>query len=361
LQPIGQNKKQTINILENIWYKVVRFYVKIGLFFTLKKISVHGKENIPKTGAILFVANHQNALIDAILIPTTNNRNIHFLTRASAFKNKLADKILRSLNMIPVYRLRDGKNSIEKNIAIFEQCFEFLKNEKALQVFVEGEHHQLRRVIHLKKGFARIILGTLQKYPDLNIEIVPVGINYNYHLKYPCSTSIYYGKPINANQFFDVKNPDFRFQAIIKEVRDALKKLTLHIEDTKNYDEILSKLNAANVNYLKPIKANKLLEKVNELVPQNEKRAINWLLPLYLLAKINSVFPLLIWYYLKPKIKDIIFTNTFRFALITTVFPLFYLIQSFIIYIFFNLNYALIYLLTCIILGIITTKTMKIN
>jgi 1-acyl-sn-glycerol-3-phosphate acyltransferase len=75
--------------------------VKIGLFFTLKKIEVHGTKNIPKKGAVLFVANHQNALLDAILIPTTNSRNIHFLTRASAFKNKLADKVLRSLNMVP--------------------------------------------------------------------------------------------------------------------------------------------------------------------------------------------------------------------------------------------------------------------
>jgi hypothetical protein len=201
----------------------------------------------------------------------------------------------------------------------------------------------------------------LQKYPTLNIQIVPVGINYNQHLKYPCSTSIYYGKPINANQFFDLENPDFTFKVIIKEVRDALKKLTLHIEDTKNYDEILSKLNAANVDFLNPVKANELLKKIDELTPQKPHKTINWLAPIYFLAKINSVFPLLIWKYLKPKIKDVIFTNTFRFALITTVFPLFYLIQTAVIYSIFNLKYALIYLLMCILLGIITTKTMNVN
>ena len=64
---------------------------------------------------------------------------------------------------------------------------------------------------------------------------------------------------------------------------------------------------------------------------------------------------------LNQKIKDKIFTNTFRFALITTIFPLFYLIQSFIIYVFFNLNYALLYVSTCIILGIISTKTMRVS
>jgi len=347
--------------LENIWYKIIRFYVKIGLFFTLKKITVFGKENIPKKGAILFIGNHQNALIDAILIPTTNSRDIHFLTRASAFKNKLADNILRSLNMIPVYRLRDGKNSMLKNIAVFEQCFEFLKDEKAVQIFAEGEHHLFRRVIPLKKGFARIILGTLQKYPDLEIQIVPVGINYDKHLEYPCSTSIYYGTPIKVNEFFNLETPDYSFKDIIKKVKSSLKELTLHIEDTKDYDEILLKLDAANVDYLNPKKANKLVENLNKLPISTANKTFNWFfLPFHFLAKVNSILPLLIWYYLKPKIQDKIFTNTFRFALITTMFPVFYLIQSFIIYAFFNLNYALLYFLTCILLGIITTKTMRV-
>lgn len=346
--------------MKHLWYNIIKVYVKIGLFFTLKKISVYGSENIPKKGPILFVANHQNALIDAILIPTTNNRNIHFLTRASAFKNKLADKILRTLNLIPVYRLRDGKNSIEKNIAIFEQCFDLLKDEKAIQIFVEGEHHQLRRVIHLKKGFARIILGTLQKYPNLNIQIVPVGINYDKHLEFPCSSSIYYGKPILANQFFDLQNPDYKFKAIINEVRNALKKLTLHIEDVKNHDEILLKLKAANVDFLNALKANKSLENIDALPKIKVKKTINWLAPIYFMAKLNSFFPLLIWKYLKPKINDIIFTNTYRFALITTVFPLFYILQASVIYTFLNIKYVLLYLLISILLGIITTKTMKV-
>tara|TARA_R110001583_G_scaffold61840_1_gene182347 strand:+ start:4211 stop:5263 length:1053 start_codon:yes stop_codon:yes gene_type:complete len=349
--------------LKDIWYKTVRGIVKIGLFFTHKKIIVYGKENIPAKGAIIFIGNHQNALIDAILIPTTTSRNIHFLTRASAFKSKIAAKILRSLNMIPIYRIRDGFNTIEKNVEIFEQCFEFLKNEKAIQIFAEGEHHLKRRVIPLKKGFARIILGTLQKYPDLNIKIVPVGINYDSHLNYPFSVSIYYGKPIDANTYFNVENPDLTFKDILKEVRNALKTLTTHIDNVEEYDEKLAKLNALNVDYLNPIKTNKILEKI-DFHSQNstpQKKNINWFAPIHLLTKINSVFPLLIWKYLKSKINDIVFTNTYRFALILTIFPLFYLIQAGIISYFFNYKIGLIYLGICIITGIISTKTMQVN
>ncbi|UMB54252.1 lysophospholipid acyltransferase family protein [Lutibacter sp. A64] len=349
--------------MKYLWYNIVKSIVKVGLFFTHKKIKVFGTENIPKEGAIIFIGNHQNALIDAILIPTTTSRNIHFLTRASVFKTKIVDKILRSLNLIPVYRLRDGKENMEKNIAVFNQCFEYLKAKKAIQIFAEGEHHLFRRILPLKKGFARIILGTLQKYPDLEIKIVPVGINYDSHLNFPSSVSIYYGKPILANPYFNVENPDITFKHIINKVSSELKQLTTHIEDVKKHDEIIKKLTDLNIDFLNPIETNNTLKNLSSIIPTKKvkKEKINWFTPIHILTKINSFFPLLIWRYLQPKIKDIIFTNTYRFALIMTVFPLFYTIQAGIISVIFNYKYGLAYLLFCIITGIITTKTTTVT
>jgi 1-acyl-sn-glycerol-3-phosphate acyltransferase len=349
-------------MLKAIWYQLVKSYVKIGLFFLMKKITVYGKENIPKKGAVLFIPNHQNALIDAILIPTTNTRNTHFLTRAAVFKNEKIAKFFDTLNMLPVYRVRDGLKTIQKNTAIFEKCFKILKQQKGLEIFAEGEHHLERRIIPLKKGFARIILGTLQKYPDLEIQIIPVGINFDYHLAYPCSTAIYYGKPILANKYINAQNPDLKFSELISVVTNAMKKLTLHVENIENYDAIISKLEANGIDYLNPTSANELLKNIDKLPELNTKKqqTTNWFYPLQLLAKINSIIPLLIWRKLQAGITDILFTNTFRFALITTLFPLIYLIQAAVIYYFFNLNYALVYIVFSILLGIISTKTTPI-
>ena len=340
-----------------------RNYLIVGLFFLLKKITVFGKENIPKKGAILFIGNHQNALIDAILIPTTTKRKIHFLTRASAFTNKLMSNFLGSLNLIPIYRIRDGIKTIKKNTAIFDKCFDILKNEGAIQIFAEGNHDLKRQIRPLKKGFARIILGTLQKYPDLEIQIVPVGFNYDEHLNFPSSVSIHYGKPILANNFLTTENYDLRFTKIMNEVSLALKKLTLHIEDSDNYDKIITKLNAHRVDYTNLNETHKIVKNIHALNLKSafHKRKINWFTPFHILAKLNGIIPLLIWKYLKSSINDVVFTNTFRFALITTLFPLFYLIQTAVIYYFFNFKYALIYLVSCIVLGIISTKTMTVN
>jgi 1-acyl-sn-glycerol-3-phosphate acyltransferase len=349
--------------VKNGWYHIMRVYIKIGLFFLHKNIAVYGKENIPKKGAVIFVGNHQNALIDAILIPTTTKRNIYFLSRASAFKNKLVSKFLQSLNMIPVYRIRDGIKTIQNNAKTFEQCFEILKTKEAIEIFAEGEHHLKRRVLPFKKGFARIILGTLQKYPNLEIQIIPVGFNYDSHLNFPSSVSIYYGKPILANKFITPNNQDVRFANLINEVSSALKKLTLHIEDSDNYDQIIQKLELFKVDYLNPFEANELVKNIEKIIikPNPKKKIINWFTPVHILAKLNSIVPLLIWRYIKYNIKEIIFTNTFRFALITTLFPLFYIIQTTIVNYFFNFKYAMIYLGSCILLGIISTKTMTVS
>ena len=80
-----------------------------------KKIIVNCKENIPKKGAILFMVNHPNGLIDPLIVTTNNPRTNYFLTRAASFKKPLVRWFLNSLNLIPIYRIRDGVNQLNKN------------------------------------------------------------------------------------------------------------------------------------------------------------------------------------------------------------------------------------------------------
>lgn len=125
---------------------MVRVYLSMGLFFYYKKISVVKEEGIPKNKPILLLSNHQNALIDALLIATTSGRFSYFLTRASVFKKKLVSKLLYSVNMLPVYRVRDGWSTISKNNYIFKTCTQKLKNNEAVALFPEGNHHINRSV-----------------------------------------------------------------------------------------------------------------------------------------------------------------------------------------------------------------------
>lgn len=344
-------------MLQHSWYNFLKGIFKIGLFFTLKKLVVKGKENIPKKGPVIFIANHQNAFIDAILIPTTNNRNTYFLTRSNPFKNKIIAKILYWSNMYPVYRIQDGVNTIKMNDQIFKNCHELLFSHQALQIFAEGLHHLDRKVYPLKKGFARIIHGTLKKYPDLDIQIVPVGINYDHHLNFPASASVIYDKPIRANDYIDLKNPDLRYQELTSTVRKALKKLTLHIEETENYEELIQHLESLGIDYLDPEKAYETYTNRANLKPAKQEIKPQWFFRVAItLWKINSLIPLFLWHKFSKKITERIFTSTFRFAFALVVFPLFYALQTALIGYTFSIEIALLYALLTITLSLIRVK-----
>jgi len=327
-------------------YLLLRAYVRTILFFYFKKIILVGRENIPKNEAVVFVVNHENAFLDSISLAVTNKRKSYFLTRASVFKNPFVKRFLNTIRMIPVYRVRDGWQTITKNHEVFENCYDLLNAKKSIAVFPEGDHHLNRRVRNLSKGFTRIIFGALNKYENLNIYIVPVGINYDEHISHPHSISLYYGKAFLANPFYDEKDIHASTKQLVRKTRDELKKLTTHIEDLENYDAKMAQLEILNPNFLDPITTNKLLEDLNPKPnPEKEKSTI-WFRIVFTLNAVINFLPFIIWKIIKPKIKNTIFIGTFRLAVLIVLVPLFCILQTFIVYYFYGLNYSLYFLMT---------------
>ncbi len=339
-------------------YYFLKIYIKIGLFFYAKKTTVLGKENIPKKGAILFVANHPNALIDPLLIATNTKRKIHFLVRAAVFKKPTIAKILNVIGLMPVYRIRDGIKQLSKNDAIFNNCQELLKNQKTLLIFPEGSHNRKRTIRPLSKGFTRILYGAIEKYPDLKIHIVPIGITYQNSSNYPSKVALIFGEPILANNFYAIDNKNTLIKELKTQISDQLKNLTVHINDDENYNTITTALNKTAIDYTDVNKSNELIKKC--AYPSKKKiEKENKLL--YYSIILNSFIPYLIWKSLSEKIPEIEFTDTFRFALGITLFPFFYALQSFIISFFFSTEIALTYFVSSLLLVLLYTKTTAIN
>ncbi|MFB9052589.1 lysophospholipid acyltransferase family protein [Formosa undariae] len=294
----------------------------MGLFFYYKKISVKGQEFIPKTKPVLLLSNHQNALLDPLIIATHSNRFCYYLTRAAVFQKPFISKLLKGLNMLPVYRVRDGWQTILNNNAIFETCRDLLKDQEALVIFPEGSHNLNRKVRPLSKGFTRIVLDTLESYPDLDLQLLPVGVNYKNALAFGDSMSLNIGKPINAQHYLGLEKTE-AVNALKCDIQKEIQLLTTHIED--DYDEVLLHLENNGADFLNPEAVNYFLE-YNEKVPGfvSKKSVLEpigfifrilfkvVLLPVYMLWKLV----------LQPKIKEKEFTGTFRFAIGLTIVPL---------------------------------------
>jgi len=299
-------------MLQKIVYTILQLSIKVLVYGYYQKVLVKGLGTIPKKVPILFLPNHQNALLDVLLLGVTCGRKPYFLARSDVFSNPLLSKIFRFIKMIPIYRIRDGRDTLKKNEDIFETCAKKLHALESVVLFPEGSHNLKRRVRPLSKGFIRIVSKSLSINPKLDFYIVPVGFNYNCATDFPDQVAIYYGEPLSIKSF--VENGKIAKPLELKEaVANALKLLTTHIEDEEHYEIRINQLHNKQLNFLNPNEVYTFLkqpcstEKIEKIDDSNSI----WY---YLFSVIN--FPvILLWrMVIKPKIKEIEFLSTFRFA-----------------------------------------------
>lgn len=337
-----------------LWWYFVKALVKSSLFFYSKRIKVTGKQNIPKKGAVLFMVNHPNGLIDPLIVAVNNPRIQHFLVRAAVFKKPLVKKFLGTLNLMPIYRIRDGVKQLGRNQEIFEKCFSIFEKQKALMIFPEGSHDRRRTIRPLSKGFSRIVFGALERNPELKIQIVPVGLTYQNSSVYPSNITLQYGTPVLANDYYDTDNLNAETKRLKDTISQQLKKLAVHIPDDEKYQSTLTQLNNANVDYTK-------VDEVNNMIISGKisgrQRHINFLGFLKYFIILNSIIPWLLWKLAEKKNDEIEFVDTFRFGISTLSFGLFYLIQTFLVSYFFDWKFGVIYLASSLAIILLFSKT----
>jgi 1-acyl-sn-glycerol-3-phosphate acyltransferase len=329
----------------------------LGLFFYYRRIQVFKAQKIPKNKPVLFLSNHQNALLDALLIAITNGRFSYFLTRASVFNKPIVTKLLKSLQMLPVYRIRDGWSNLTNNNPIFENCINLLKDNEAVAIFPEGSHNLKRTVRPFSKGFTRIVFDTLEKFPETDLQLIPVGLNFKNAIAYGDSCSVFYGKAISAKTYENVD----RNQAVVQlkgDVHSEITKLTTHIE-TEFYDDTLKKLTDLNADFLNPKTVNSCI-KNNFLKCEFKKTktfsTVKSLLKFLLI--INLFLPYAIWKLLiQPKVTEEEFMGTFRFAVAISLVPIWILAITMLLAAKFSFLLAITYLIFVFVLAFITVKS----
>ena len=334
----------------------VKTYISIGLFFYFKKIEVRKPLNIPKSAPVLFLGNHQNALLDPLLLAITSGRYTHFLTRAQVFKKPLVSKILKVLQLIPVYRVRDGWQSIKQNNAIFKQCVSLLNANDAVTIFPEGSHNLKRTVRPLSKGFTRIVLGVLNENPSSKLLLVPVGFNYLNATSFADEALIWFGEPIPVSKYnFSTENEAVKM--LKEDVYKELTNLTTHIE-TKNYNKVLLNLERLNVDFLVPEEVNKCVASNFKSCQPKKKKSFGFLKLFFILfLKTVCIVPYFIWKHVaQPKIKEIEFTGTFRFAIAITLAPLWVALLAIVLSVFFSVSIAVYFIISVLIITLLAVK-----
>jgi len=338
-------------------YIVVKYIAQLALFLYYQRIELFHTDRIPKSGPILFLPNHQNALMDPLIMAAYSRRKPFFLTRSDVFANSILRAFFGFLQMMPIYRMRDGRSKLSNNEAIFERCSDILLSGKSLVIFPEGNHNIQRRVRPLSKGFTRFLFGSLERDPEFNPALIPVGVNYQQSSGFPDSAVLYFGTAVD---FQDVLVPDNMQQTILK-TKEALYvqlvQLTSHIGDEEHYDEILDRLEGRKTDFTDPIAVNKLIESWQDL-PKNPEVKTPFILKAWDIVFSSLNFPMIALWRLGPKrlVPEIEFTATFRFLYSVVIYPLAYVLGFVLLKSLISLEYTLVFILGHILHNLLYVK-----
>lgn len=349
-----------------------------------RRVIVLGRNHINPDHHHIFAPNHQNALMDALAVLFTQKGQLIFLARADIFKKKFIASLMYYFKILPVYRIRDGYSSLKENDEIFNKTIDVLRNKNGLVILPEGDHAGFRRLRQLKKGICRIAFQSEQASDyNLNIKIIPVGLEFtNYH-RFRQVLTVVYGKPIEVSEYNDLYNnsPEKALNELRSRLTSEMMRIMVHIESEEDYeaiDELRSIINGRfsdNIRFPKLFRDCVLIENLNRINTINQQlyrkicslslevkektKALNltyrllekkknvagWLIaglvgiiisfPLYIYGCIFTL-PFLTFPRLRAsKIKDIQFHGTFMYgisiALALVILPL-YLVLSFIIF-----------------------------
>lgn len=175
----------------------------LALYF--RRIEITGLERVPRTGAIVFVLNHPNGLLDPVFVLCLSGRRVSFLAKEPLFRMPLVGTFVRAFECLPVYRAKDGKNPAN-NKKMLQRAVELLRAGNALAIFPEGTSHSDPDLRPFRSGAARIALAAGSPslaQPGVGgtpVQIVPCGLYYTEKTRFRSSALVNFGVPIEVPQ-----------------------------------------------------------------------------------------------------------------------------------------------------------------
>jgi 1-acyl-sn-glycerol-3-phosphate acyltransferase len=140
------------------FWRALTVIVLAPLIRTLVRNRWQGRENVPKTGAVIFAPNHISYAdwgTDALFFQA-NGRYPTFMIKASAFKIKFIGRVLQRAGQLPVHRGRADA------ALVLKQAEQALRDGAAVIVYPEGTATRDPDLwpMEAKTGVARLALAT---------------------------------------------------------------------------------------------------------------------------------------------------------------------------------------------------------
>lgn len=219
-------------------YYIARPLGTLALKVFYRKIYFSGAEKVPVDKPMLIASNHPTAFCEPITLACVlQDVEINFITRGDLFAKPFYRKCLEALNMIPIFRFRDGYASLKNNQATMDYVYQALADKKAILIFPEGSTKTQKQLRPSQKGAARMAFGNYALHGDLELHIVPVGLTYTNAHTFRSEILLEVGNPIPLSRYYAMyqENQNKAINQLTSDIFTATKPLLVIIE--KEEDE----------------------------------------------------------------------------------------------------------------------------
>jgi 1-acyl-sn-glycerol-3-phosphate acyltransferase len=164
-------------------YSVLRWIAGIALHWFYRDIRVVRADRIPESGPLLVAVNHQNALVDSLIVGWLMPQHITMTAKATLADNPFISLFFRMMHVVPLRRMSDEpRKSSElpfdrsRNKGAFREILSVLHRSGTVLIFPEGKSHNETGLEPLKTGLARLALQARDETALAGLRILPVGL-----------------------------------------------------------------------------------------------------------------------------------------------------------------------------------------
>src|SRR5690348_13315972 len=184
-------------------YRVLRGVARIALRWYYADVVTEGREQLPRGGPLLLVANHPNALVDAMLVGVAVPRRILLTAKATLFEQPLLAAALRAVGVVPLRRAKDEPGATDgttssagRNADAFQMVTRALADGGAVLVFPEGISHDAPAIAPLRTGAARMAM--MAHDAGVALGVVAVGLIYEEKERPRSRVLVRIGEPLDV-------------------------------------------------------------------------------------------------------------------------------------------------------------------
>ena len=231
-------------------------------------------------GPVLVTANHNNALIDPLMIFHTAGRPTRPLAKAPLFEQAVAGTILKALRGLPVYRREDDPALMHLNERTFDAAIEALHEGGAVQIYPEGRSHSEPSLTPLRTGAARIALMAEERRNwQLGLKIQAVGLTYTRKTLFRGRALAAFGEPLEVASLRGEYERDARatVRALTSMIQERLERLTLNFDhpEDRELTDVAERLYARQKRLARPRERQSMVERLPRL--QRFADGVRWL------------------------------------------------------------------------------------